>query len=251
MIRRDNCSGWILISQTDHSILSGEIMKYWGNRNFPVPLPEDEVLFAVKQHDNGWDNWEKSPKINHKNKYPKSFLEMDYKEQEEIWRRCFTRYRSEHPYASCLIALHFDKFNNNICRTNSKAEYLRNEIRNFLKHNLHMTIEEIEHSQDISKNLKYVQIGDIISLALCHGWKSVKLDDVPAGPGNERLFITIESEDAKEFFVDPFPFNTDIIELTVDARYLSKKTFSSNIELRENMIKSERTNLNFKIINPN
>ena len=58
MIRRDNCSGWILISQTDHSILSGEIMKYWGNRNFPVPLPEDEVLFAVKQHDNGWDKWE-------------------------------------------------------------------------------------------------------------------------------------------------------------------------------------------------
>jgi hypothetical protein len=251
MIRRDNPIGWIIISQTDHAALSGEIMKYWGNKKFQSPQPKEEVLFAIREHDNGWADWDKTPKINRKNKYPKNFLEMDYKEQAEIWKRSFMRYSKKHPYASCLIALHFDKFNNNICKTNKNANNLKTEIRDFLYYNLKLNIDEIEGRSDVLTNLKYVQIGDIISLALCHGWKSVKLDDVPTGPEGESIIANIESNDDHNYYIQPFPFNKNCIELSVLGKFVNKKTFTNNRDLTDHINSSTKTQLNFTILNPN
>ena len=249
MIRRENCNGWIIISQTDHSTLSGELMKYWGNEYFPKPDPCEEVLFAVREHDNGWREWEQNPGINNINKYPRNFLEMTYKEQSEIWRRSFLRFSQSHPYASSLIALHFDKFNNNICKSNSKALQLKTEISDFVYKNLHMTTGEIENGSDILRNLKYVQIGDIISLALCHGWKTVKLEDIPLYPEKGNTLINLQSTDAVSYNLHPYPFSRSDIKLSVPAKYLPKKTFSGSRELLEFINKSPSTRLSFNISN--
>lgn len=251
MIRRDNSAGWIMIYQTDHSVLSGEIMRHWGNEEFQKPQPLEEVLFAITEHDNGWAEWEKTPKINQNNKYPKNFMEMDYIEQSEIWKRCYLRYSKNHSYASCLIALHFDKFNNKICERNKKAEPLKSDINKFLVQNLNMSLNEIKGNSDILRNLKYLQIGDIISLALCHGWKTVKLDDVPGGSECDRMVVTIESTDASKYYVQPFPFDSDCLELSISGRFIRKKTYSSSRDLINHINESSQTRLNFTILNPN
>ena len=109
MIRREVKDGWILISQHDHAELSAEIMKHWGNNE--LARPDNEVLFAIEEHDNGWKEWDTSPKINSVSQYPMNFLELSSSDQSEIWRRCFRRHSAKHPYASALIALHFGKLN--------------------------------------------------------------------------------------------------------------------------------------------
>src|SRR3970040_788649 len=70
MIRRDVKEGWVLINQHDHAELSGEIMRFWGNKEFSRPEPYDEVLFAIRGHDNGWKEWDSSPRINPVTQYP-------------------------------------------------------------------------------------------------------------------------------------------------------------------------------------
>jgi len=85
MIRRDVKEGWVLINQHDHAELSGEIMRFWGNKEFSRLESYDEVLFAIRGHDNGWKEWDSSPRINPVNQYPMNFLEMTSSDQADIW----------------------------------------------------------------------------------------------------------------------------------------------------------------------
>ena len=121
MIRREEKEGWFLINQDDHAALSGKTMNYWGNEAFESPDPKAEVLFAITEHDNGWKEWDSSPRLNSQTRYPMNFMEMDFPDQKTIWTRSFRRFSEDHPYASALIALHFRIFNQKIIRSTIRA----------------------------------------------------------------------------------------------------------------------------------
>ncbi len=250
MIRREIKNGWIIITQKDHSILSGDIMNHWGNSKFSPPKPKDEVLFAVAEHDNGWAEWEENPQINPLNKYPKNFLEMNYKDQADIWKRSYLRYSKQHTYASSLIALHFDKFNTSVLKKNKNALLLKTEIKKFVSENLKLTsTEEKSLSEEIINNLKFVQIGDIISLALCHGWRSTRIDEIPYSLNGPNTSIMLKSDDGLNYRIYPFPFSKNPITVSIEGKIINKKTFKNNNEFLEVFKKSEKTNLKFTIYN--
>ncbi len=250
MIRREIKNGWIIITQKDHSILSGDIMNHWGNSSFSPPKPKDEVLFAVSEHDNGWAEWEENPQINPLNKYPKNFLEMNYKDQADIWKKSYLRYSKQYPYASSLIALHFDKFNSSVLKRNTDALLLKAEIKEFVLENLKLaSTEEKSLSEEIINNLKFVQIGDIISLALCHGWRSTQIDEIPYSLNSSNKSIMLKSQDGFNYRMHPFPFSKNPITVSISVVKINKKTFKNNNEFIEVFKKSEKTNLKFTINN--
>lgn len=250
MIRRQTDNGWILITQREHSALAGSIMKNWGKEKFSTPEPYDEVMFAVAEHDCGWEIWEKGPRINPKNKYPKNFLEMNYTDQAAIWKKSFLKHSKEHPYASSLIALHFDKFNNSILQKNKMALGLKSEIREFVLENLGLKQSgQKALSEEIINNLKFVQIGDIISLALCHGWRSTQLDEIPYGQNGKKISILISSDDGLNYRINPFPFSSSPVSFSIKGKIINKKTFKNNSEFQEAFKNSEQTKLNFTINN--
>ena len=81
MIRRDvtlpdGRPGWLRISQVDHARLSAELASRWGGGRFlpvicnphvegenPLRGVRDEVLAAIRHHDDGWLSWETAPAI--------------------------------------------------------------------------------------------------------------------------------------------------------------------------------------------
>ncbi len=248
MIRREAERGWILITQREHSLLSGDIMKHWGNSKFAKPEPYDEVMLAVAEHDNGWDYWEKSPKINPENKYPKNFLEMNYADQVTIWKRSFLKHSKEHPYASSLIALHFDKFNSSILKKNKSASKLKAEIKQFVIQNLKLQKSHKKSlGDDIINNLKFVQIGDIISLALCHGWRSTQIDDIPYRLNGKKTSILLLSDDGLNYKIFPFPFSKSPVSVSIKGKIINKKTFQNNSTFLDAFNKSKSTKLTFTI----
>ncbi len=250
MIRREIKNGWIIITQKDHSILSGDIMNHWGNSKFSPPKPKDEVLFAVAEHDNGWQEWEENPQINPLNKYPKNFLEMSYKDQAQIWKRSYLRYSKQHPYACSLIALHFDKFNSSVLKRNKNALLLKTEIKKFVLENLKLSsTEQKSLSEEIINNLKFVQIGDIISLALCHGWRSTRIDEIPYSLNGSNTSIMLKSQDGFNYRIYPFPFSKNPITISISGVKINRKTFKNNEEFIEVFKKSEKMNLKFTINN--
>lgn len=239
MIRRETKNGWIIFNQDDHARLASDIMKNWGNSYFPNLYPYEEVLFAIAEHDSGWRQWDSNPRINPENRYPANFMEMDITEQHIIWRDCFTKHSGKHRYASALIALHFSKFNYNSLKKvpgNGKAKNFKNEINKFVSKMLDIDYHDSGSNlpRDVQINLRMLQVGDVISLALCHGWESTVMRDVPDRT-RQGTDIILKSENGADYTVSQYPFSTDELEFRIRGRKLSKKTFTSSAELKEDL----------------
>lgn len=252
MIRRELNEGWILITQYDHSVLAGEVMRHWGNGQFSRPEPFNEVLFAVTEHDCGWAGWDSRPKVNPEHGYPANFMEMEPGDQTGIWRKCFESHSAEHPYASSLIALHFAKFNRSLLSRDPSlpsATALQKEIENFLEAGLGAGAAPglSAVSEDVSINLRLLQAGDIISLALCHGWESRVITGAPVDYKGTGVDLRIESGDGFSYTVSPYPFSEPLIECPIRGRRLPRKSFSSDEDLRRCLSGSKTEILDFKI----
>jgi len=253
MIRREKNDGWILITQHDHASLSGQIMTHWGNSEFAKPKPYDEVLFALTEHDSGWKDWDSMPKINPENGYPANFVEMSSQDQCEIWSRCYKSHSSTHPYASSLIALHFSKFNQSNIRKapdNQQAKSLQNDIMLYIAEKLdidvsNVSVEKIPH--EVRTNLKLLQIGDIISLTLCHGWRSIEITEVPFDYNGSQVTLKMESQDGFNYKIAPYPFHESNLKFNIKGKKLDKKTFPDDEELRERLNISNYETLDFTI----
>jgi hypothetical protein len=252
MIRRGQDEGWVLINQHDHAELSGEIMRFWGNKEFSRLESYDEVLFAIRGHDNGWKEWDSSPRINPVNQYPMNFLEMTSSDQADIWRRCFKRHSVEHPYASALIALHFGKLNEKSLNKNSNnmAKSLHSEIIDFVSNMLKINASDLNLSslpKDVQVNLGLVQIGDIISLTLCHGWSSNEIKYAPLNYDSSLITLSLESSDSKNFTITPYPFSEPLIRFEIRGQKLKQKKFSNDTEFRRMLSESQYESLEFSI----
>jgi hypothetical protein len=251
MIRRDAAQGWILITQYDHAVLAGNLMERWGNETFSSPLPREEVLFAVREHDCGWKEWDSAPKINPENGYPANFMEMESSDQTDIWRRSFESHAEEHPYASALIALHFARFNRKLLLrdpTDRYAASLEGEIGRFVSGRLGADVSETGSIPPAVKvNLRLLQVGDIISLALCHGWESMEIADVPINYEGGSVRLALESDDGFNFTVSPYPFSGSSMELKMQALRLGRMSYPDNGDLRSAAGSAPRTTLDFTI----
>lgn len=87
MIRRDDGNDWLLISQVDHAHLAAEIARVWGNESVPaLPLP-GLLIPAIRDHDEGWRDWEGAPEIDPQTGTPRDFTEMQMNVATEIWSK--------------------------------------------------------------------------------------------------------------------------------------------------------------------
>lgn len=244
MIRREEKEGWFLINQHDHGALSGQIMNYWGNEAFEPPDPRDEVLFAVTEHDNGWREWDSSPKINGQTLYPMNFMEMDFPDQKTIWTSSFRRFSEYHPYASALIALHFRVFNQKVIdkkEGGDQTKKLNFEMNKFITSSLNLEFSDsgrLRLPRKAEINLRLVQVGDIISLALCHGWLAIDIDEAPLNYKGTTLNLKLKSSDGKNYIINPYPFSEDQLRFQIVGRKLSQKQFTTDDELRRKLNES-------------
>ncbi|MEE9213800.1 MAG: DUF3891 family protein [Thermodesulfobacteriota bacterium] len=254
MIRRDEKDSWILIRQHDHAKLSYQIMEFWGNNLFSALKPKDEVLFAIKEHDCGWIEWDSNPKVNILNGYPMNFMEMNTNDQYGIWSRSFLKHSSRHPYASALIALHFAKFNQKTIDKNPDNQVAiayRHEFQKFVARMLKINngnFNSIKIPIDAKINLRMVQAGDLISLALCHGWSSTEISDVPLDYNGKSTNIKITSPDRLCFQISPFPFDKDEISFKIKGMRLTGKKFKNNQEFKKELDSENFENIEFNIM---
>lgn len=254
MIRRESGEGWTLITQPDHAFLSSRIMDFWGNKDFGIIAPGEEVMLAIREHDCGWEKTDSVADFNPENGYPRNFMEMRAEKQLEIWSECFERHAGKHPYACALIALHFFEFNERtISRDphNEAAVSLREKIGEFLHRNPRIRAGEENLNGhlpfDISTNLRFLQVGDIISLALCRGSKSVSIPGVPVNYLGDTAEVTLSSQDGLNYTVRPNPFSREVLRFDISGRKLGEKSFISRQDLKEAFSGADFETLDFSI----
>jgi hypothetical protein len=124
MIRRDvrladGSAAWMLISQVEHARISAQLAEYCGGRfgaisgevpaaaSNSVSAVRNEVLAAVRCHDDGWAQWEQCPRLDPTLHRPLSFMELEPAEAIAIWMRSITSAEQHGPLAAGMVAGHF------------------------------------------------------------------------------------------------------------------------------------------------
>lgn len=115
MIRRDvqlpdGSAGWMLVSQIEHARISAQLAEHCLGR-FNSPQLADvrrEVLAAIEHHDDGWAEWERSPRLDAEQR-PVSFMELATPEALEIWSRSIESAAEHGPLAARTVGGHFSR----------------------------------------------------------------------------------------------------------------------------------------------
>ena len=180
-------------------------------------------------------------------------MEMNAEEQKRIWAKSFENGLQDYSYSSALIALHFSKLNEKSISDNpddTESLELQKKINSLVSSVFginYNSLKDSELSTETMTNLKFVQIGDIISLALCHGWRSSELLDVPLDYENNSVDLKLNSNDGFNYKIDPNPFSVKKIDVSIYGRRVLKKEFKNDDELRSLIGKSQLEKFYFTI----
>lgn len=87
MIRRVQDNDWLLISQLEHARIAAELAEAWDTEELSEFPHRDELLSAIRHHDDGWAAWELAPTINQQGE-PRDFTEMSMQIATSIWTLC-------------------------------------------------------------------------------------------------------------------------------------------------------------------
>src|SRR3990172_8223829 len=96
----------MLIRQTEHARLCGEMARSWGNEHFEPVEPLERVAWAAAEHDNGWAEWEEAPRLNPETRRPCTYTDIPIDQHQEIYRRGIGRAIAPDRYAGLLVSLH-------------------------------------------------------------------------------------------------------------------------------------------------
>ncbi len=110
MIRRDDGDDWIITEQIKHANLAAEIARAWGNERFESLASHASgaaLLLAVAHHDDGWNEWDRVPRLDPRTGKPRDFREMRMSDATEIWSKSVRAAASPFPLAAYAVSRHF------------------------------------------------------------------------------------------------------------------------------------------------
>lgn len=156
----------VLVSQADHARFSGELLSLWRADGLPAHPRRRELLFAVREHDNGWWEADAVPRVDPESGRPRDFLSMPREVRFEIWRRGTGRYAAEHPYAALLITHHALVLHRDRRDEPGFPDFLAGLEEHYdeLLETAGTTPEAVE------ADYRFLDLADLLSLVVCNRW---------------------------------------------------------------------------------
>lgn len=163
---RDN-DQLVVTTQPDHAFFSGELASLWRADGLPANPHRAEILFAAREHDNGWRGADAAPRVDPSTGKPYSFHEIPRSLRFEIWLAGVDRFAAEHPYASLLVAYHAAQLHQGQRDEAEWGEFFAQ---------LDVRLAELgERSASDPKTLaadyRFLELADLLSLAACSAWE--------------------------------------------------------------------------------
>lgn len=254
MIRRDGSNGtWLVISQVDHAHVSGEIAAVWGNAEVS-PLPnKDELVAAVRDHDDGWRDWERLPTIDPDSGWPRNFTEMPMDVATGIWRQSILVCRTHSPLGGIWVGRHFTFLGEKAREGREEGSQDALAIDAFLReqHELESKwrgeVEGVDPAQmdaSIEAGFRWVQFFDAMSLWLCCAERT-EPQQTPTPQGNS-LSMT-PGTDHSRITLEPWPLSVERLELSVPAWRIPARRFGSDTELQAAIKSAGNETLNWTL----
>ncbi len=243
MIRREEADATWCIHQAAHAHIAGQIAEHWIGGDGKELSPRAELLLAATFHDAGWVKAERRPRINTQG-LPRTFTEMDLDEHFDIWRSSIEAVFDMNRYAGLLTSLHCAALYEQRLLYLDDPAADRMRIRAFLDARYHWHTDLIAVLKDhpryalavepeqLSDNLRLLQVWDYLSLMLCASPVFEQaVDDVPLATGH-RGTLRLAANGPRGMLIDPFPLDAPLM-LWLDARQVIGAPFGDDAALQK------------------
>ncbi len=153
------------VTQPDHAHLAGEILALWRADGLPAHPRRAEILFAGREHDNGWREADAAPRWDAAAGRPRDFLTMATADRIEIWERGTARFAGSHPYASLLIVRHAQALHRDRAGDPAWQDFLAylDELARGLLAETGAAPDEVE------SDYRFLDLADLVSLSALNG----------------------------------------------------------------------------------
>ena len=215
----------LVVTQNDHAHLAGELLALWRADGLPSHPRRRELLFAAREHDNGWAEADSAPICDRASGRPRDFMTVSRETRQAIWRRGTRRYTEREPYASLLIVRHAVRLHRALRADPAWADLLADwqQLEAELMASSGASAAEVE-SDD-----RWIELADLLSLAACNRWSR----EVAAHGFRAQLRRAAEvggSEEADTLFIDPFPL-AGATTFRAACRWIPDRRYSSDVDL--------------------
>jgi hypothetical protein len=258
IVRKQTNGELVLIGQTDHSRLAGQLAAHWGNSDFVAPDPYESMVRAATFHDYGWLRYETSPLINPDTGEPYSFLQVPLgTTQLASYQWSLDWLTGIDPYAGLIINMHrtglwqgrYDTIGHPKAYTLTEMSL---EVRELIKRN--ETWQERERKawdrDQLEMNYRLMQIWDLLALYFCcEDPYEEHIEPVPTSY-SEKAGVTIKIKPAGPGKVsfDPYPFDVRPCRVQLLFKRLPRTSFESVGEFRQAYFGAENELCRFELV---
>ncbi len=218
---------WLVTTQNDHAHFAGELLSLWHSGGMPEHPRRRELLFAAREHDNGWRELDSAPMCNPASGRPVDFTSVSRETRWRVWHRGTLRYVEREPYATLLIlrhALHLHRAHHSDPEWSDILAQWR-ELEAEL-----MALTGASRRQ-VADDYRWIELSDLLSLAACNRWYSV--DPRPLEAHGFRAEVRPAGDDdllADDLLVDPFPL-AGATTFRVACRLIPDRRYAGDADL--------------------
>lgn len=221
MIVREDGESFLLIAQPDHARLAHDIVAAMRSEAALATASRETVLFATREHDNGWIEVDADPTIDPTTGRPCDFIAGAASVKHELWPRGIRRAAQSNPRAGALIAQH--------AITVYAYRSAEPEWQPFFAPIMAMRDDLLDQigaahgpaREAFDREYRCVRLGDSFSLQFCNGWVAPQ----------ETYEYTAELH-GTSLVISPDPFENGSIPLRVLARRVPARRYTSDADLR-------------------
>ena len=221
MIIRPAVDDLLLITQPDHAALAGAVMAAWRADGLPAHREREELLLAVREHDNGWLEPDTEPTVDAATGAPEDFLDAPVAVRQAVWPRGTARLAGAHPYAAALVAHHAL----NVYRRH-RDDAAWQAFFDDMEGARRAALDRVPagRREGWPGDYRFLFLGDLVSLVFCHGWMQ------PFDGEGYRLRLT-----AATLEITPDPFDGRVVPLGVWARRIPARRYAGVEDLRRTL----------------
>ncbi len=258
IVRKQHDGQLILIGQTDHSRLVGQIAAHWGNNRFEAPKPYDSVVRAATFHDFGWLRYETSPITLADGETPE-FRKLPFSQaQLDGYQWCADWMTDIDPYSGLIVNMHrtglWRRRYDTINHPDTSARSLQPEIEGYIERNEKRQAEErtaFDRDQ-VWTNYWLLQVWDLLGLYFCCAEPGEDyIDPVPLKYGSAKsdgIRLTLKPLAARKVQFEPYPFAQKGIRLQLGSKRLPQIRYADQDAFRRAYFQAPIELMEFDIV---
>jgi hypothetical protein len=265
MILQQRPDGLLLIRQTDHAALSGEFARHWGNDHFEPLRPRHSMLIAAEHHDDGWQSWDASPRVDPRTGRPYQFTDMPTGEHLAFYRQGIDSVLRRDPYAGLLVSMHLsglyqrrfgtDRASSSAAMHDRDDADLRQALDQLsdqqreLREQLKAVVEPHALQEGpLWANYKLLQVFDRLSLYFCTAPpREARIGPAPVNARGREVELVLHPLDGETVQIAPYPFDQSALAVEARVVVLADRAYESDAALHAALGQAVPTTLHFTV----